>query len=259
MWRFPRRRVIFCVVIQTASLPSSPSTRPARDLDPDGVLVEAWVNRADEAAFARLVERHQGYVFRLALSVLGPGFEGDAEDVTQEVFIRVAERLHEFRGESTFRTWLWRLAFNMAMDRRRRPRWRKPHVDPTLLEARAATGETDDPFVSAVAAERRRALRSCLETLPDGLRSVIRLRYWMDLQIEDIAGMLQIPCGTVKRHLYRGRELLLRAMRARDDDGPRLARGGRASPVNRDRLPRAGRAVVVRERTEPSVGRMEAW
>ncbi len=202
-------------MIETPSLRSSPSTRPGGDHDPDDALVDAWVNRADEPAFARLVERHQGYVFRLTLSVLGPGFEGDAEDVTQEVFIRVAARLHEFRGESLFRTWLHRLAFNMAVDRRRRARWRKPHVDPALLEARAATGERDDPFVSAVATERRRAVRSCLESLPDDLRSVIHLHYWMDLQVEDIAEMLRIPLGTVKSQLHRGRALLLRAMRGR--------------------------------------------
>ncbi len=201
-------------MIETTSLPSSPSARPAGYDHTDDALVDAWVSRADERAFARLVERHQDYVFRLTLSVLGPGFKADAEDVTQEIFIRVAERVHEFRGESRFRSWLHRLAFNMAVDRRRRPRWRKPHVDPALLEARAATGETDDPFVSAVAAERRRAVRSCLESLPDDLRTVIHLHYWMDLQVEDIAAMLQIPLGTVKSQLYRGRVLLLSAMRA---------------------------------------------
>jgi len=229
------------VVFETTPLPSSLSTRPARHPDPDDDLVDAWVSHADQRAFARLVERHQGYVFRLALSVLGPGFEADAEDVAQEVFIRVAGRLQEFRGDSAFRTWLHRLAFNMAVDRRRRPRWRKPHVDPAVLDRRPATGQGDDPFVAAEASERSRAIRCCLDSLPDSLRSVIHLRYWMDLQVEDIAEVLQVPLGTVKSHLHRGRQLLCRAMRAKGLK-PEGAGARSTRPVVREPLhPRADR------------------
>lgn len=173
------------------------------------------MNNADSAAFARLVGLHQAYVFRLALSVLGPGYEGDAEDVAQDVFIRVAGHLHEFRGESRFRTWLHRLTLNLAVDRRRRPRWRQPHLDPAVLDRCPTTDRGDDPFLTAEAAERTRAMHGCLDTLPDSLRRVIHLRYWMDLQVDDIAATLHIPLGTVKSHLHRGRNLLFRAMQAR--------------------------------------------
>jgi RNA polymerase sigma-70 factor (ECF subfamily) len=190
---------------------SAPVPRPT-DPDADEALVGAWVDRGEPTAFARLVTRHQTYVFRLALSVLGPGYEGDAQDVAQDVFIRVAGHLQDFRGESTFRTWLRRLALNLALDRRRRARWRKPHVDAAILDQRPADAGADDPFTSAEAAERARVVRACLDVLPDAVRSVVHLHYWLDLSVDEIAATLHVPAGTVKSHLHRGRKLLSHAM-----------------------------------------------
>ena len=202
-------------------------------VDPDEALVDAWVNRGDPSAFAELVRLHQLYVFRVALSVLGPGFEADAEDVAQETFIRAAERLQGFRGECRIRTWLHRLALNLALDRRRRARWRLPHLDLTVLERRLTAEGKDDPFTSAADAERARTLHECVDALPDSLRSVIHLRYWLDLTIEDIATTLRLPIGTVKSHLHRSRTLLIRAMDARGLGPVRRVPGGRraADPI----------------------------
>lgn len=183
--------------------------------DADRALLNACLDGADKAAFATLVGRHQDYVFRLALSVLGPGGEGDAQDVTQDVFIRVSGRLRDFRGESSFRTWLRRVALNLALDRRRRARWRKPHLDAAILDDRPTTNRQDDPFQSADASETRRAVGRCLDTLPDATRTVIHLYYWLDLSVEEIACTLQVPVGTVKSTLHRGRKLLYYAMKAR--------------------------------------------
>ncbi len=199
-----------------AITPLSPvAGRDAKTADPDEALVNACVNRGDPAAFAERVGLHQAYVFRLALSVLGPGFEADAEDIAQEAFLRVAERLQGFRGECRFRTWLHRLVLNLALDRRRRARWRRPHVDLAVLERLPAAGGEDDPFTSAAGAETARLVAECLDDLPDSLRSVIHLRYWLELQMDDIAADLRLPLGTVKSKLHRGRALLLQAMEAR--------------------------------------------
>jgi RNA polymerase sigma-70 factor, ECF subfamily len=188
------------------------SEQPSND---DMALVDAWVVHGDPSAFAALVERHQRWVFRLALAVLGPGGVGDAQDVAQEAFVRLAAHLKDFRGDSTFRTWLRRLAVNLAIDRRRHARWRKPHVSLSALDERQATDRGDDPYRSAEAAERARTVARCLDVLPGEMRSVIHLHYWMDLPAEEIAGALQIPTGTVKSRLHRGRKLLSHAMRAR--------------------------------------------
>jgi RNA polymerase sigma-70 factor (ECF subfamily) len=178
-------------------------------------LVDACVTRGDQAAFATLVGRYQKWVFRLALTVLGPGGVGDAQDITQDVFVRLAAHLKDFRGDSTFRTWLRRLAVNSAIDRRRHARWRKPHASLNSLDDRRATDRGDDPYRSVEAAERARAVAQCLRVLPDEMRSVIHLHYWMDLPAEEIATTLQIPTGTVKSRLHRGRKMLYHAMQAR--------------------------------------------
>jgi RNA polymerase sigma factor (sigma-70 family) len=220
-------------MFETNAPVSSPLGLREKAVDPDVTLVDAWVKRGDAAALAELVGLHQAYVFRVALSVLGPGFEADAEDVAQETFIRAAERLKAFRGECRFRTWLHRLALNLALDRRRRSRWRLPHLDLAILERSLTVEGRDDPFTSAADAERARALHECVDTLPDSLRSVIHLRYWLDLTIEDIAATLRLPLGTVKSHLHRGRSLLIRGMDARGLGPDRRAPGGRraAGPV----------------------------
>lgn len=201
--------------LATETVPPAAPGANAASPDPDQALVEAWVSRGDPLAFARLVGLHQACVFRLALSVLGPGYEADAEDVAQEVFFQVARRLHGFRGESKFRTWLHRLALNLALDRRRRSRWRKPHVDAEILERRPTANRSDDPFLSSAAAERARAVSECLATLPDSLRRVIHLRYWLGLTTDEISAVLQMPAGTVKSHLHRGRRILFHVLQAK--------------------------------------------
>jgi RNA polymerase sigma-70 factor (ECF subfamily) len=188
---------------------------PLQAADADMALVDACVTRGDQEAFATLVGRYQKWVFRLALAVLGTGGVGDAQDITQEVFVRLAAHLKDFRGDSTFRTWLRRLAVNLAIDRRRHARWRKPHVSLNALDERRATARGDDPYRSAEAAERTKAVARCLGVLPDEMRSVIHLHYWMDLPAEEIAVALQIPTGTVKSRLHRGRKLLHHAMKAK--------------------------------------------
>jgi RNA polymerase sigma-70 factor (ECF subfamily) len=200
--------------IAAFELPAPADTAADQVPDRDRALVDAWVAHGDPSAFAALVERYQKWVFRLALAVLGPGGVGDAQDVTQEAFVRLAAHLKDFRGDSAFRTWLRRLAVNLAIDRRRHARWRKPHVSLSALDDRREADRGDDPYWSAEAAERTRAVARCLGVLHVGMRSVIHLHYWLDLPAEEIAVALQIPTGTVKSRLHRGRKLLYHAMRA---------------------------------------------
>ncbi len=179
-----------------------------REPDHDSVLVAAYVTRGDEAAFSALVERHHRWVFRLVLSVLGPGGVGDAQDITQDVFVRVAGQLRDFRHESAFTTWLRRVALNLAIDRRRHARWRVPHVSLAALKDRRTANPNEDPHRSAEAKEKTRDVARSLWVLPEGIRKAIYLHYWMDLRPEEIAVRLQIPAGTVKSRLHRGRKML---------------------------------------------------
>ena len=85
----------------------------------------------DQQAFAELVHRYTAPVFRLAVSILSQGFAAEAEDVTQEVFLKVHYAIASFRGDAEFSSWIYRVAFNHAVNLNARVRFRRPHVDDT--------------------------------------------------------------------------------------------------------------------------------
>lgn len=161
-------------------------------------------------AFADLVRAEKDRVFRVALSVLGPGRAADAEDVAQEVFVRAHRALPSFRGESRVGTWLYRLAFNRAVDHRRRLRRRAeaPLEEPGAAAVPPAAGGGSDPYRAARGAEEARAVRRALARLPDRERAVLHLHYWLGHTVGEIGELLGLPDGTVKSHLHRGRERL---------------------------------------------------
>ena len=179
----------------------------------DEAAVATYLRTRDPELFRLLVERHQVRVFRLVASLLGPFVDLDAQDVTQEVFMRAHEKLADFRGDARFGTWLYRLAFNRALEHRRRARFRRPHVS---LETRGAAAglspDLDDQ-------ERRRVVARLLEGLPDVYRSVIHMHYWLGCSIEEIAETLSVPEGTVKSYLSRARQRLRDHARAQGIEG----------------------------------------
>jgi RNA polymerase sigma-70 factor (ECF subfamily) len=130
----------------------------------DEAVVSGYLETRDPDLFRLLLERHQERVLRLVASILGPFADLDAEEVTQEVFVRVHDRLASFRGESRFSTWLHRLAYNRAVELRRRARFRLAHVPCGDLEA-APTAE--GPHEAALESGRERAVAQRVEELPD--------------------------------------------------------------------------------------------
>jgi RNA polymerase sigma-70 factor (ECF subfamily) len=182
----------------------------------DESIVADYLRTRDPDLFRQLVERHQEPVFRLVASILGPFADTDAEELTQEVFVRVHERLSTFRGESRFSTWLHRLAYNRTIERRRRARLRFAHVPCGDLEASPAP---EGPYEAALERERVRAVARLVEELPDVYRTVVHMRYWMDQSIEEIAGTLDVPAGTVKSYLARARARLRERAKARGIPG----------------------------------------
>lgn len=160
-----------------------------------------------EALFERLVARHKADIFRIALSVLGPGFAADAEDVTQDVLVKLHGSLSSFRGESRLSTWIYRVAFRAAVDRKRLARFRLPHDSEEECRS-AATRATESPLEIVLGNERGRLLLRFVDRLPDAQRAVVRLHYWLDRDVSEIAALLDQPPGTVKSHLHRARERL---------------------------------------------------
>jgi RNA polymerase sigma-70 factor (ECF subfamily) len=162
----------------------------------------------DEAAFEQLVLRHQRYVFNLAYRVLGDYAE--AEDMTQEAFVRVWRGLSGFRGQAQFTTWLYRIVHNLCLNR-------LPGLRRELLQTEPLEEVLADPGPSPTdlfdTRERLAFLHAQLDRLPEKYRLVLTLRYLQHLSYAEVAAALDMPMGTVKTHIHRARRLLRERLR----------------------------------------------
>ena len=171
----------------------------------------------DEEACSRLVTDHQRMVYQLALHLLGDPQE--ALDVSQEVFLRVFRTLAQFRGQSTLRTWIYRIVVNQASNRQRWWRRRRRSQQIALDEHTATHGELAEARAFAqpdsVLAQHEAAARvwGALDALPFDQRAVVVLREIDGLSYEEIATSLGVAVGTVKSRLARARESLRLALR----------------------------------------------
>lgn len=181
-------------------------------MEADSDLV-ARAAAGDEQAFTELVDRHRDRVFRLAVSILGQEFVGEAEEVTQEVFLRVHSALKSYRGEAKFGTWLYRVAYHQTLNLKARIRFTAPHLGDEMLAARAAEGP--DAFARLAQARRDAAVADCVARLPEVYQSALRLHYWMGESVAGIAILLGVAENTVKSYLFRARQLLQKMLEER--------------------------------------------
>jgi RNA polymerase sigma-70 factor (ECF subfamily) len=176
--------------------------------DPDTVLVDR--SRAgDLDAFAALVERHQDVVRRVAARVVG---RDDADDVSQDAFLRAFHRLGRFRAEGAFRSWLLQITYNTALTSLERRRPAAPDAD----DGRQAPAETDRqrmPAEQLEDAERRARLELKLRSLRPAHRAVLVLRDVEGLSYDEIAAVTATPLGSVKGRLHRARRELIDMLR----------------------------------------------
>jgi RNA polymerase sigma-70 factor (ECF subfamily) len=177
----------------------------------------------DHDAFRVLVERYQGRVYRLALRILRD--EEKARDAVQDAFLKAYRALRRFEGRSAFYTWLYRLAYNLCLDLRRRDRSERQveWEDEASLQGRSvevvAAGALRVPPIPLPEAEAERAdLRRLLGQVIDGLplpaREILILRDVQGLSYAEIAQLLEIPKGTVMSRLHHARGRARRALLA---------------------------------------------
>jgi RNA polymerase sigma-70 factor, ECF subfamily len=164
----------------------------------------------DDAAYTELVDEHQRMVVQLAMNLLGD--RDEALDLSQEVFLRVFRTISSFRGQSSLRTWIYRIAVNQARNRHRF--WRRRHrADQVSLDAHVAahgellSGETA-PDRALAQKELASRLQNALDALPFDQRIAIVLREVDGLSYEEIAFSLGVAVGTVKSRLTRARQAL---------------------------------------------------
>jgi RNA polymerase sigma-70 factor (ECF subfamily) len=178
---------------------------------------KALVKRAQQGnqeAFAKLVTRHQRYVYNLAYRLLRDTDE--AEDLAQEAFLRAWRGLGGFRGEAKFTTWLYRVVTNLCYNRLNGLRRQLVDVNADDVDLLASPSDKDPPVV-AEAAERRAFLHRQIAALPDKYQLVITLFYLQGFSYQEIAQVLDLPLGTVKTHLYRARERLKQQLQASEE------------------------------------------
>jgi RNA polymerase sigma factor (sigma-70 family) len=187
----------------------------------DGPSLERIVERCrsgEDRAWEELVDATADDIYRLAVSFTRR--RSEAEDLTQEVFLKLWQNLNRYQAGSSFRAWAYRIARNMFVDayRRTRQERRATWVDPEFLESLPG-GE--DPHTEAVRRQRLELARAGLTKLPEDLAQLIMLRDFADWSYDELAGELGLPLGTVKSRLNRARRELAAVMSV--ELAPRIA------------------------------------
>ncbi|MFO7172271.1 MAG: sigma-70 family RNA polymerase sigma factor [Bacillota bacterium] len=174
-------------------------------------LVER-ARQGDVDAFEALIVQYERKVYNLAYRLTGN--PEDASDLAQEAFVRVYQSLGDFRGDSSFATWLYRIVANACRDElRRRQRQRTVSLEVTvenedgeMVRQYADEGEGPDQALERV--ELQRLVRETLATLDEDHRQILILRDFQDLSYQDIAELLNLSLGTVKSRINRARNAL---------------------------------------------------
>lgn len=170
----------------------------------DQLIRQALEGRSE--AYGQLVERYQERLYNAMLHVVGSPDE--AEDVVQDSFVQAYIKLNTFQGNSRFFTWLYRIAFNNALSRRRRRR-----ADMSIEQSREASGgepedRTEAPDEPMLRDERIAVVKAAMQRLTEEHRTILVLREMQDMAYEDIAEILDINIGTVRSRLSRARNQL---------------------------------------------------
>lgn len=174
------------------------------------------VKKGDQAAYSMIVDFYQDRIYQHCFRMLGNKHE--AEDIAQEAFIRAYINIDSFDENRKFSTWLYRIATNLTIDRIRK---RKPdyYLDEEIKGAEGLTMysqlSSNDPLPSeeVESSELNHYIHQEISELPPKYRSIIILRYLEEFSLQEIASILDIPIGTVKTRIHRGREALRKRLR----------------------------------------------
>jgi RNA polymerase sigma-70 factor (ECF subfamily) len=175
--------------------------------DDDQGLIDAC-RRGQTEAFGMLVRRYQDRLYPTVLRLTGSA--DDAHDLLQETFLRAYQKLGLFHGGSSFYTWVYRIAVNLALSDRRRRKTARPAVDVSTRETFDPPDDPSqtDPALPLERAERDARIQNALSALAADHRAVVVLKDLDGLRYEEIAEMLGIPVGTVRSRLHRARNEL---------------------------------------------------
>lgn len=176
----------------------------------DALLVKR-VQKGDNTAFDVLVLKYQHKILKLVMRYIRDPSE--AEDVTQEAFLKAYRALPKFRGDSAFYTWIYRIAINTAKNylvaAKRRPLdYNLDLQNPEQYEMQARLKDIETPERVMLTEEIRATVNRAIERLPEDLRTAIILREIEGMSYEEIAQAMECPVGTVRSRIFRAREAI---------------------------------------------------
>jgi RNA polymerase sigma-70 factor (ECF subfamily) len=197
--------------------------------DPSGPVYddEELVRRAqkdDPWAIEQLVLRYQKKVYAIAFQMLAGDAE-EARDRTQDAFLQAFRKIKQFKGKSTFYTWLYRIVINICIDaRRRRQRWKKVFFSrrfeknnaalmETSLEDYPDTRQDSDPLETASRRQLENDVNSALRKLSERQRTIFKLKVFQEMSIAEIAESIGLAEGTVKTHLFRATRIVQKQLK----------------------------------------------
>jgi len=196
--------------MQTVTHISDLNRQPENGKSADQALVTR-VRAGDKHAFDLLVTKYQARIVKLVGRFVRN--TSDAEDVTQEAFIKAYRAIGRFRGDSAFYTWLYRIAINTAKNYlvaqdRRTPVGGLESAEPEVMERDARFKDLDTPENNVLSDEIRSTLLGAIDALPNDLRTAVTLRELEGLSYEEIADAMECPIGTVRSRIFRAREAI---------------------------------------------------
>ena len=186
----------------------------------DKQLVER-VRRGDKRAFDLLILKYQHKILSIVGRYLGD--QNDVQDVSQETFIKAYRAIPNFRGESAFYTWLYRIAVNTAKNHLVSKSRRPPNIDVDIDDGEfqnnsAVLRDNESPQASLATSQMEQVIFRSIENLPSELRIAVTLREFDGLSYEEIAKIMNCPVGTVRSRIFRAREAIEKKIMLMDND-----------------------------------------
>jgi RNA polymerase sigma-70 factor (ECF subfamily) len=187
------------------------------DLNPTDEWLVERCRAGDRTAFNQVVTRHYRGIYRLTLRMVGN--PADAEDLTQETFVKAYAALSQFDTSQKFTTWLYAIASHLCIDQARKRRvptvaWEEEDDEGAVISlVERLPDESPQPDEILERAELSAQVQRAVSSLPPKYRAVVVLRHIEDMSIEEIAKTLNLPQGTVKTNLFRARDMLAKKLK----------------------------------------------
>lgn len=190
---------------------------PSKSKIEDIALIDEAL-QGNQTAFEKLMNKYYQHIYNLIYKMIFK--KEDVEDLTQEAFIKAFNSLQNFDRQFAFSTWLYKIATNNSIDY-----LRKKKLSTFSIDKEIASEDSDFKFEipdteyvpdnKIIEEERKKIIDEAIESLPDKYKKVIVLRHKNEMEYEEIAEKLELPLGTVKAHIFRGRELLNKYLKHR--------------------------------------------